>query len=129
MFLRSKFGRKKFIGRDMSREAESYSLPVRLASACFKLITLELAILKHLYARWNMQPPVWFVSLRDCFSLKRQIVNIQLGHGIFHGYIARTAIPVMSPKKQSNSGTNARWIYTFWFTIHWDAPESQNSSS
>ena len=48
-------------------------------------------------------------KLRDCFSLKRQIGNIQLGQqGIFHGYISCTAAPVMSPKKQSNSGTNAK---------------------
>ena len=72
------------IGRDMSRAAVSYSLAVRLASACFKI--LELAFLKHLNARWNMQSQVWFLSLD--ISLKRQIVNIQFGqHSIFHGYI------------------------------------------
>ena len=35
MFLCSKSGCKMLIGRDMSREAESYSLAVRLASVCF----------------------------------------------------------------------------------------------
>ena len=56
MFLRSKSGRKMLVGRDMSRAAVSYSLAVRLASACFKI--LELDFLKHLNARWNMQSQV-----------------------------------------------------------------------
>ena len=42
MFLCSKSGRKMLIGRDMSREAVSYSLTVRLASACFKSTILKL---------------------------------------------------------------------------------------
>ena len=78
-------------------------LAVRLASACFKITILEL-VRSLEYATTSL-----ICKLRDCFSLKRQIGNIQLGqHGIFHGYIARTAAPVMSPKQQSNSGTNAR---------------------
>ena len=91
------------IGRDVSRDTESYGLAVRLASACFKITILE--IVRSLeYATTSL-----ICKLRECFSLKRQIGNIQLGqHGIFHGYIARAAAPVMSPKKQSNSGTNAR---------------------
>ena len=40
MFLRSKAGRNMSIGRDMSREAVSYSLAVRLASACLKITIL-----------------------------------------------------------------------------------------
>ena len=80
----------------MSCEAESYSLAVRLASACFKLAVLELLCSLE-YATTSL------------ISLKWHIGNIQLGqHGIFHGYIACTATPVMSLKKQLNSGTNAR---------------------
>ena len=91
------------IGRDVSRGAESYGLAVGLASACFKTTILELERSLE-YATTSL-----ICKLRDCFSLKRQIGNIQVGQqGIFHGYIARTAAPVMSPKKQSNSGTNAR---------------------
>ena len=55
MFLHSKSGCKMLIGQDMSHEVVSYSLAVRLASACFKITILELAFLKHLYARLNMQ--------------------------------------------------------------------------
>ena len=40
MYLRSKSGRKMLIGRDISRDAESYGLAVRLASACFKITNL-----------------------------------------------------------------------------------------
>ena len=42
MFLRSKSGCKMLIGQDMSYEAESYSLAVRLLSACLKITVLEL---------------------------------------------------------------------------------------
>ena len=86
------------IGRDMSREAESYSLAVRLASVCFKITILGLVCLLE-YATTSL-----ICKHRDCFALKRQISSIFHGYG----YIARTATLVMSPKKQSNSGTNAR---------------------
>ena len=42
MFLCSKSGGKMLIGQDMSCKAESYSLAVRLANACFKITILEL---------------------------------------------------------------------------------------
>ena len=73
------------IGRDMSREAESYSLAVRLVSACFK-ITLT-CYFKTLVRSLEYATTSLICKLRDCFSLKRQITNIHLGqHGIFHGY-------------------------------------------
>ena len=123
MYLRSKSGHKMLIDWDVSRDAKSYSLAVRLASACFKITILELVCSLE-YATTSL-----ICKLRDCFLLKQQIGNIHLGqHGIFHGYIACTATPVMSPKKQSNSGTNAKWIYMFWFTIYWAAPESESQN-
>ena len=84
------------IGRDVSRDAESYSLAVRLASVCFKITILELVHLLE-YATTSL-----ICKLRDSFSLKWQISNIQLvQHGIFHGYIARTATPVINVSKET----------------------------
>ena len=84
------------IGQGVSRDAESYSLAVRLASVCFKITILELVRLLK-YATTSL-----ICKLRDCFSLKRQISNIHLGkHGIFHSYIARTAAPVINVSKET----------------------------
>ena len=93
-FLHSNSVRQMLIGRDMSRAAVSYSLAVRLASACLKITILELVFLKTLVCSLEYAITSLICELRDFFSLKRQIVYIQFGHhSIFHGYIARSGAP------------------------------------
>ena len=70
MYLRSKFGRKMLIGRDVSRDAAS-----TVWQLGFKITILELVrSLEYANATTSL-----ICKLRDCFSLKRQNGNIQLG--------------------------------------------------
>ena len=87
MLLRSKSGYKMLIGHDMSYEAVSYILAVRLSSVCFKITIIKTLVCQLEYAITSL-----ICKLGDLFSLKWQIDNIQLGqeHGIFHGCITRT---------------------------------------
>ena len=96
------------IGRDMSREP---------ASACFE-ITIQMYSIhmysKHLCARWIMRSQVWFISIEISFYWNSRSSTFSWDkYMAFSTVILLVLALLMSSKKQSNSGINARWVYIY----------------